>query len=483
MADSAKCGDVKSDMCPSGSSCPDWARPQRLKICLTCSHGGHLTEMLALADAFAGHDKFYFTYDADTTRRLSSAYLVANMAKNPVEFVKNLFRVTRIFRKERPDLVVSTGAEIALPVLLVAKVFRVPIFYIECGAQVAHPSFTGRIMYWMADRFHIQWPELMNVYGGRAIFHGSLIDQDEPFQNDRSDLRRMKVTLVQSPQPASLPIGHPPMQLGYVASSIEQQGCEVRVVDAAVERLAPDQVAAILAQQRPGMVYFEIAESTLRATLATVRWLRQLPDSPVLVAGGPYAMAGLDELLAEGLFDYVARMEVEETVPDLVRNLLDGGNIDNVRGLSWRKSGQIIHNEDRLAVDDAEHGARPDWSLFPLRQYASLTKGKRLVLPIATSRGEGPLLRLRQPQAVVDEWDFLVKRYRADAIVIIDEAFGCDPERAVTICRSLIERGLNRVPWVFSGKISARGLSPEMNALMTQAGCRGSFSTGGGDAM
>lgn len=138
--------------------------------------------MLQLEDAFADHETFYFCYDADTTRQLPNAYRVPNMARSPIEFVKNLWRVFGIFRKEKPDLVVSTGAEIAIPVVLVAKMFRVPALYIECGAQVTTPSVTGRVMYWLAERFYVQWPELLEVYGPRARFDGSLIDEDRPVE-------------------------------------------------------------------------------------------------------------------------------------------------------------------------------------------------------------------------------------------------------------------------------------------------------------
>lgn len=151
-----------------------------IRICLACSHGGHLNEMLQLQEAFAGHETFYFCYDAETTRALPRAYLVPNMAKNPVELVKNLWRVFRIFRKERPHLIVSTGAEIALPVILVGKLMGVRALYIECGAQVVSPSFTGRVMYWLADEFYVQWPELLQVYGPRARYQGSLVDETPP---------------------------------------------------------------------------------------------------------------------------------------------------------------------------------------------------------------------------------------------------------------------------------------------------------------
>lgn len=152
---------------------------KRLKVCLTSSHGGHLNELLQLQEAFAGHDLFYFCYDADTTRRLERAYLVPNMARNPVEFLKNLVRVHRIFRRERPDVIFSTGAEIAIPVVLVGKLFRAKTIYVECGAQVVHPSVTGRVMYWLADAFFVQWPELLAAYGPRARYAGSLIAEEK----------------------------------------------------------------------------------------------------------------------------------------------------------------------------------------------------------------------------------------------------------------------------------------------------------------
>jgi UDP-N-acetylglucosamine:LPS N-acetylglucosamine transferase len=133
--------------------------------------------MLQLKEAFAEQESFYFCYDADTTRQLERAYLVPNMARNPMEFLKNLFRVWRIFRNERPDLIVSTGAEIAIPVILVGKLFRAKSLYIECGAQVVRPSVTGRVVYWLVDEFYVQWPELLQCYGRRAKFVGSLVDE------------------------------------------------------------------------------------------------------------------------------------------------------------------------------------------------------------------------------------------------------------------------------------------------------------------
>jgi len=153
---------------------------KRLNICLTSSHGGHLNELLELLPALEGHDFFFFCYDAPTTRTLERAYLVPNMARNPIAFLKNLWRVWCIFRRERPDAIVSTGAEIAIPVWLVGRLWRAPLCYIECGAQVATPSVTGRVLSRFARAFFVQWPELLPAYHGRARYAGSLIAEDPP---------------------------------------------------------------------------------------------------------------------------------------------------------------------------------------------------------------------------------------------------------------------------------------------------------------
>lgn len=152
----------------------------RIHILLVCSHGGHLSEMLELGEAFSGHDVSYFCYDADTTRRLPNAVLVPNRPHSPAAFIKNVLRARALFKQKLPTLVVSTGAEIALPVILVAKWRRAPVVYIECGAQFTTPSVTGRIAYRLADRFYVQWPELLAAYGPRARYRGSLIDETLP---------------------------------------------------------------------------------------------------------------------------------------------------------------------------------------------------------------------------------------------------------------------------------------------------------------
>ena len=149
--------------------------------------------MLRLEHAFDGYDTFYFCYDAETTRGLPNVYLAPNRPYDPVQFLRNLVRLWGIFRKERPDLVLSTGAEIAIPAFLVAKAMRLPTLYIEGGAQVRRRLVTGRVLVNLSDRFYVQWPELLDAYDGAAAYAGSLVDET-PAGEQRPELESMRKT-------------------------------------------------------------------------------------------------------------------------------------------------------------------------------------------------------------------------------------------------------------------------------------------------
>ena len=441
---------------------------QRIKICLACSHGGHLTEMLELEEAFEGHDTFYFCYDADTTRRLPNAYLVPNMARNPIEFAKNLFRVTRIFRKERPDLVVSTGAEIAIPVVLIAKLFRVATVYIECGAQVARPSFTGRLMQWLADALYVQWPELLPVYGPRAMFRGSLVAEDDPVNGDRSGEKRMKVTLIEPRHPKRAPRALPPIDLAYIASVLERRGCDVRVIHADAEGLSAGQVARIVVQQAPAVVAVMASEPALQDALEIARILKDSSGPPVLVAATPNEEALSERLLQEDGFDYVVRGEAEQPMAEVVERLIAREDVDAIAGVSLRRDGAVVHGPERPSCRDLEQLPYPDWSLFPLKCYRN--QRNRFSLPILTGASL-PEPRLRSPENVVAEWGFLVERYGAEEILIVDEGFGRDVERVARICDLLIERGLSHVPWSVANMALPDQVAPRFFETLKQAGC------------
>jgi len=146
------------------------------KIGLICSAGGHYTEMLQLWETFEGYPKFLLTYREITTKDQQDAYYVENIFRGPLAFIKGIAKTFMILLRERPDILFSTGSEIAAPAFYFGKLlFGTKLIYLECSAQVYQPSLTGRFVYPITDLFLVQWEPLLKKYGPKAKYVGGLL--------------------------------------------------------------------------------------------------------------------------------------------------------------------------------------------------------------------------------------------------------------------------------------------------------------------
>jgi UDP-N-acetylglucosamine:LPS N-acetylglucosamine transferase len=147
-----------------------------MKIALVCSQGGHLVEMTSLIHYFKGHDLFFLTYDTPTTQKLEyRKYLIDNIGKNINKMLKAFIETFKILLTEKPDLIISTGAEIAIPVFIIGKIMMIRTIYIESWCRIKSKSGTGRLLYFISNIFLVQWPNLIKIYGKRARFKGAVI--------------------------------------------------------------------------------------------------------------------------------------------------------------------------------------------------------------------------------------------------------------------------------------------------------------------
>jgi len=146
-----------------------------MKIALVCSHGGHLSEMLQLIEAFEGHETFFVTYDSTRTRGLERKYLLRNIGTNPLVMAQAFLSTLIILLKEKPKLIVSTGSEIAIPAFYLARILQIKTVFIESWTRVDRPTGTGKIVYPVSDLFLVQWKSLLKKYGKKAKYEGAIL--------------------------------------------------------------------------------------------------------------------------------------------------------------------------------------------------------------------------------------------------------------------------------------------------------------------
>ena len=128
-----------------------------------------------MIEAFEGHETFFITYDSARTRGLERKYLLRNIGTNPLVMAQAFLAMLRILLREKPKLIVSTGAEIAIPAFYLARILRIKTIFIESWTRVDRPTGTGKIVYPVSDVFLVQWERLLSKYGKKAKYEGAIL--------------------------------------------------------------------------------------------------------------------------------------------------------------------------------------------------------------------------------------------------------------------------------------------------------------------
>ena len=148
-----------------------------IKVCLVGSSGGHLTHLYMLKPFLENKDRFWVTFDKEDARSLLKGEKVYSCYYPTNRNVKNLLKNTavawKVLRKERPDLIISSGAAVAVPFFYLGKLLGAKLIYIEVFDRIDKPTMTGKMVYPVTDQFVVEWEEMKKVYP-KAINLGSI---------------------------------------------------------------------------------------------------------------------------------------------------------------------------------------------------------------------------------------------------------------------------------------------------------------------
>jgi len=169
-----------------------------MKLALVCSSGGHFLEMQCLKELWERHDRFWVTFLRSDTlplllgadraaqtriparwgrpvvgeERAYGAYWPTN--RNAGNLLRNFVLAWNILDKERPDVVISTGAGVAVPFVYVATMMGMTTVYIESQTRVSDLSLTAKLIYPVVDHLLVQWPELADK-SRKAVYRGHIV--------------------------------------------------------------------------------------------------------------------------------------------------------------------------------------------------------------------------------------------------------------------------------------------------------------------
>jgi UDP-N-acetylglucosamine:LPS N-acetylglucosamine transferase len=149
------------------------------EVMLVASSGGHLLELLQIADLWPQERRHWVTFETNDAVSLVAgekrtwAHHPTN--RNPPNLIRNFVLALRIVHRRDVQAIVTTGAGVAVPFAIVGRLLGVNVVYIESMARVTSPSLTGRLVYPFADTFIVQWPSLQRFFK-RARSFGTVFD-------------------------------------------------------------------------------------------------------------------------------------------------------------------------------------------------------------------------------------------------------------------------------------------------------------------
>lgn len=154
-------------------------KDKKIKIGFAASSGGHYEQLLMLKPLVEKYEGFVITEETQYKTVVDGVkmYYMKQVNRREIGFLSNTlvntWRSIKIFIHEKPDLIICTGVLAMIPICLIAKIAGKKLIYIESFAKVTSGTISGKFLYHFADRFYVQWEEMLKVYP-KATFLGGI---------------------------------------------------------------------------------------------------------------------------------------------------------------------------------------------------------------------------------------------------------------------------------------------------------------------
>ena len=239
-----------------------------------------------------------------------------------------------------------------------------------------------------------------------------------------------------------------PLGILSVGSALKRKGeYNVRLMNINEKQIG--RAAQEIADANPFYVGISVMTGTQTQHSAELsKKIKAIKNIPI-VWGGIHPTLLPQQCIKEDYIDFLIRGEGELTILEFTEALLKNKNLDEVKGISYKKDGKIIANPERPFIQNLDEW-RLDFSLLDLNQFIfPLGKYKRAIAH-KTSRGcpfgcafcynyEFNKSRWRgwSENVVTEDLNFLKNNYQIDAVKFYDDNFFVNRQRAFSLLKAI----------------------------------------------
>ena len=278
----------------------------------------------------------------------------------------------------------------------------------------------------------------------------------------------------------------PPLGPAYLVATLREQGYTVDILDANALEMGLPEMEDHIRRARPDIVGVTVVTPMFTICCEVAEATKRVDPNMTVLFGGPHVTLMPDLTLVNPHVDFGMQGDAEEALPQFLDAFARGGvDYECVPGLVWKTAGSTngaIHtNPPPQRTRPLDTFPNPARSALPNDRYFDATTLTKTVTSMITARGcpfscsfcerhiRGGHYDARTPENVVDEIELIVREYGLDEIVIYDDTFTANQERAERICDLIIARGVE-VLWDCRTRVDC--VNPELLKKMKAAGCR-----------
>jgi len=277
-----------------------------------------------------------------------------------------------------------------------------------------------------------------------------------------------------------------PLSLLYLASILQVNNHEVRLID--MNNDPSVNLIDELSSFKPDLVGVTcLFSGRFKPAISISRKIKEYSPKTNIIMGGIHPTIFAREILKEySCVDYICVGEGEKTLTDLV----NGKSIEDIEGLGYRKSNNIILNEKKSFIENLNELPFPAYNLINLKDYYFDTSNWHnpknlpinIPMPILSSRScpnqctfcsmfllHGKKWRPRSAKKVVDEIEYLYKEYNHRYFSFMDDNFTFSKKRTLEITKGIMNRKLD-IQFDTPNGLSIKTLDKEVMDNLVEAG-------------
>ncbi len=272
--------------------------------------------------------------------------------------------------------------------------------------------------------------------------------------------------------------------ISYVRKYLKDaEHIEFKYHDMLLENLEMNDMREIIENFKPDIVGISALSYSQDAFHALARTTKEVSTDILVIGGGAYTSSLRQEILTDKNVDLLVFDEGELTFCELLECLLEGRQYNKVKGIAFRRAGEIYTTSPRELIEDLNVIPVPAFDFVDFDSYSRfnphLDMGGRFA-PIVTSRGcpfkcvychalHGKSTRFRSVDHVMEEIEHLYYTHNVRLLYVYDDIFNLQKDRAKEICRRIIKNGMDLAIDFLNG-LRADLMDHELIDLMLDAG-------------